>query len=364
MKNILLVAGARPNFMKIMPLIREFKKHPKNIKYTLVHTGQHYDNVMSEAFFSDLKLPKPDIHLGVGSATHGKQTAKIIEGIERILLKGCFDLVIVVGDVNSTIAAALSAVKLNIKVAHVEAGLRSFDREMPEEINRVLTDHISDYLFTTEDYGNKNLIKEGIPLSKIFFVGDIMIDAYYLCRPQIAKSKILSELCLKSKSFALVTMHRPSNVDNKKDLKNIVDILKAAAKKINIVFPIHPRTDKMLKIHGLNLKGITVVKPLGYVDFHKLLEESMFVMTDSGGIQEETTVMNIPCLTLRATTERPVTVERGTNLITGTDKAKILKAVDTILNGKWKKPLSIPKWDGKAASRITKILLHKRRGNA
>jgi UDP-N-acetylglucosamine 2-epimerase (non-hydrolysing) len=357
MKNILLVAGARPNFMKVMPLIREFKKHPKKIKYTLVHTGQHYDNAMSEAFFSDLKLPKPDIYLGVGSATHGAQTAKIVEGIERILLKNRFDLVIVVGDVNSTIAAALAAVKLHAKVAHVEAGLRSFDRKMPEEINRVLTDHISDYLFTTEDYGNKNLIKEGISPSKISFVGDIMIDSYYMCRRQIAKSKILSKLDLKRKSFALVTMHRPSNVDNKKDLKNIVDILKTAAKRIKIVFPVHPRTGKMLKTHGLNLKGIDVIKPLGYIGFHKLLQEASFVMTDSGGVQEEATVMNIPCLTLRTTTERPVTIEKGTNLLTGPDKGKILKAVDNILKNKWKKAKPIPKWDGNTASRITKILL-------
>ena len=359
MKSILLVVGARPNFMKAMPLIREFKKHPKKISCTLVHTGQHYDNAMSGAFFSDLKLPKPDMYLGIGSATHGRQTAKIIEGIERILLKNSFDLVIVVGDVNSTIGAALAAAKLNIKVAHVEAGLRSFDRKMPEEINRVLTDHISDYLFTTESYGTANLIKEGIRASKIFFTGDIMIDAYFACKPQIARSGILSKLGLKAKDFALVTIHRPSNVDDKKSLRKIVDILTTVSKKIKVVFPMHPRTAKMLRKYNFNLGDVIIVKPLGYVDFHKLLEASRFVMTDSGGIQEESTVMNIPCLTLRTTTERPVTVERGTNLITGPDKTKALRAVRAILNDNWKKAKPIPRWDGKTAKRITSVLLKK-----
>jgi UDP-N-acetylglucosamine 2-epimerase (non-hydrolysing) len=228
---------------------------------------------------------------------------------------------------------------------------------MPEEINRVLTDHISDYLFTTESYANKNLIKEGISRSKIFFTGDIMIDSYFMCKPQIAKSRILTKLGLKPKDFALVTIHRPSNVDNKKRLKNIVDILNKIGRKIKVVFPIHPRTEKMLKKYKLNLRGINVIKPLGYIDFHKLLEQSRFVMTDSGGMQQEATVMNVPCLTLRTTTERPVTVEKGTNLITGANKAKVLAAVDNILKGKWKKAKPIAKWDGKTAKRITDVLL-------
>lgn len=364
--KILGVVGARPNFMKIMPLIREFKRYPRRIKYTLVHTGQHYDSNMSLNFFKDLKIPKPDIYLGVGSTTHGVQTARVIEGIEKILQKERFDLIIVVGDVNSTVASALAAVKLGVKVAHVEAGLRSFDRSMPEEINRILTDHISDYLFTTEESGNKNLLREGIPPSKIFFVGDIMIDSYRMNKNKISKSRILEKLELKKKGFCLVTIHRPSNVDREENLKKMVDILQEISKRIKVVFPAHPRTKKMIKRFRLdnrfstdNGKGIMFIEPLGYIDFQNLMLNSKFVMTDSGGIQEEATVKNVPCLTLRTTTERPITIKQGSNELTGPDKTGIRRAVDRIIKEEWKKARRPPLWDGRTAQRIVKVLLKR-----
>ncbi|MFA5068878.1 MAG: UDP-N-acetylglucosamine 2-epimerase (non-hydrolyzing) [Candidatus Omnitrophota bacterium] len=360
MINIMLVAGARPNFMKIMPLIRAFGRYRGRIKYSLVHTGQHYDKLMSDIFFSDLGLPDPDIKLGIGSGSHGRQTARILEAVEKILLRDRFDLVVVVGDVNSTIAAALAASKLHIKIAHVEAGLRSFDKGMPEEINRLLTDHIADYLFTTESCANDNLLKEGICPSRIFLVGDIMVDAFFLCKTQISRSRVLRDMGLKNKGYAVATIHRPSNVDCRDNLKKVVDILNAVSRIIRVVFPVHPRTRKMVVRFGLKLDNVLACRPLGYVDFHKLLQRSRFVMTDSGGVQEEATVMNIPCLTLRETTERPVTVKKGTNLIVGLDKGKALKAIEKILAGRWKKAMPIPEWDGRTAERITKIILGQR----
>ncbi|MDD5504387.1 MAG: UDP-N-acetylglucosamine 2-epimerase (non-hydrolyzing) [Candidatus Omnitrophica bacterium] len=359
MINIMLVAGARPNFMKIMPLIRAFRKYRSSIKYSLVHTGQHYDKLMSDVFFSDFDLPKPGINLGIGSGPHGRQTARVMEAIEKILLRSSFNLVVVVGDVNSTLAAALAASKLHIKIAHVEAGLRSFDKNMPEEINRLLTDHISDYLFTTESYANTNLLREGIDSSKIFLVGDTMVDAFYICKTAIGKSRILKDLGLKNNDYAVATVHRPSNVDCQDNLKKIVDILNSAAKAVKIIFPMHPRTKKMMAEFGFKLNGVISCQPLGYVDFHKLLQRARLIMTDSGGIQQEATVMDIPCLTLRNTTERPVTVKKGTNLIVGLNKARALKAVNDILAGRWKKAEPIPEWDGKAAEKITKIILRQ-----
>jgi len=359
MIKILLVAGARPNFIKIMPLIKEFNRYPHKIKYTLVHTGQHYDKEMSASFFKDLKIPKPDIFLGVGSATHGVQTAKIIEGIEKLLLKRRFDLLIIVGDVNSTVAAALAAVKLGVKIAHVEAGLRSFDRKMPEEINRILTDHMSDYLFITEDSGNRNLKREGIGPSKIFFVGDIMIDSLLINRDKISRSNILKELGLIRKKYCLVTVHRPSNVDKREDLRQLMAMLQDIGQRMKVVFPAHPRTKKMLNRYKLKLKNLLITKPLGYVDFQRLLQDAKFVITDSGGIQGEATICNLPCLTIRTTTERPITITKGTNQLTGSDSGKILNAVDKILRNRWKRAPRPPKWDGKVAERITKILLRK-----
>jgi UDP-N-acetylglucosamine 2-epimerase (non-hydrolysing) len=345
--------------MKIMPLMHEFKKYPKRIKYTLVHTGQHYDMNMSKSFFKDLDIPKPDIFLNIGSGTHGIQTAKVIEGIEEILLKKQYDLLIVVGDVNSTIAAALAASKLGVKIAHIEAGLRSFDRGMPEEINRVLTDHISDYLFTTEACGNKNLEKEGIDKEKIFFVGDIMIDSHKMNKARIDRSKIIDKLRLAKGEYCLVTVHRPSNVDQKKDLKRIAGLLRNISHSIEVVFPVHPRTKKMLKAYKVKTGNIRIIDPLGYIDFQALLKGAKLILTDSGGIQEEATVCNIPCLTLRENTERPVTIAKGSNELVGSDKEKALKAVEKIINNKWKKAAFPPLWDGNTAKRVIKIILKK-----
>ncbi len=361
MISVLLVAGARPNFMKIMPLIKELKRHSRQIEYTLVHTGQHYDQNMSKSFFKDLDIPKPDIFLNVGSGTHGIQTAKVLEGIEEILLKRRHNLLVVVGDVNSTVAAALAASKLGIKIAHIEAGLRSFDRNMPEEINRVLTDHISDYLFTTEACGNKNLEREGIDKEKIFFVGDIMIDSNKMSKVKIGRSKIIDKLGLRKREYSLATVHRPSNVDQKKDLKRTVDLLKSISDKIEVVFPAHPRTKKMFKAHKIKTGNIRIINPLGYIDFQALLKNAKLILTDSGGIQEEATACNIPCLTLRENTERPVTITKGSNELVGSDKEKALKAVEKIISNRWKKA-SLPRfWDGNTAKRIVKIILKEKK---
>ena len=359
MINILLVVGARPNFIKIMPLIREFKKFRSRIRCTLVHTGQHYDKAMSGNFFKDLSISKPDIYLGVGSSTHGKQTAKVIEGIEDVLLRKRYDLLIVVGDVNSTIAAALAASKLGVKIVHIEAGLRSFDRNMPEEINRVLTDHISDYLFTTERSGNKNLEREGIPKEKIFFVGNIMIDSYKISKDKIKNSKVIDRLGLTKGDYSIATIHRPSNVDQRKNLKDIAKTLNEISKQIKVVFPVHPRTKKMLKRHNIVLKDIMTIDSLGYIDFQSLLKNARFVVTDSGGIQEESTIHNVPCLTLRDNTERPVTLNNGSNELVGTNRSKILGSVNRILSGNWKQAKQPSLWDGKAAKRITRVILNK-----
>ncbi|MFC1807648.1 non-hydrolyzing UDP-N-acetylglucosamine 2-epimerase [Candidatus Omnitrophota bacterium] len=359
MINVLLVAGARPNFMKIMPLLKEMKRFPKKFKPILIHTGQHYDFNMSASFFKDLDMPDPDIHLDCYSTGDKAQITKIKEGVERVLIKSQIDLVIVVGDVNSTIAAALAASKHRVSVAHVEAGLRSRDFTMPEEINRLLTDHMSDYLFTTEEYGNKNLLEEGVNASKIFFVGDIMVDSRVACKEKISRSKITDQLDLVKGNYCLATIHRPANVDKKEDIAKIVDMLKSLNKLIRVVFPIHPRTRKMLKRYKMSLDNLLLIDPLGYVDFHKLMSDAKFVITDSGGMQEETTVAGIPCITVRTTTERPITILRGTNELIGPDKTKIMRAVRKILNDKWKKGECPPMWDGKTAGRIIKILLNK-----
>ena len=359
--KILSVVGTRPNFIKIAPLAEEMKKHPE-IRNILVHTGQHYDKQMSKLFFDDLEIPKPDINLGVGSASDVTQTADIILKLEKFVLKEKPDLVVVVGDVNSTLAAALSAVKCNVKVAHVEAGLRSFDRTMPEELNRILTDHISDFLFTTEESANKNLAEEGISKDKIFFVGNVMIDSLLSHREMAKKSKILPKLNIAKNGYAVLTLHRPSNVDSKKSLEHIIDILNEIQQKIKIVFPIHPRTVKNLKKHGLynklkTRKNIIITEPLGYLDFLNLMSNSRLILTDSGGIQEETTVLGVPCITIRNSTERPVTAEQGTNALVSTDKSKIVKACSKLLKSAHFKA-KIPKfWDGKAAKRIIDIIL-------
>ena len=358
--KIINVVGARPNFMKIAPVIDEMRKHPK-LKPILVHTGQHYNKEMSKLFFDDLKLPSPDIYLGVGSASHAMQTAKIMVEFEKILLKEKPDLVIVVGDVNSTIACALTAVKLFVPVAHVEAGLRSFDRDMPEEINRILTDAISDYLFTTCRNANDNLLKEGISKKKIHFVGNVMIDALLKHINKASQSNILDKLDLIPKSYAALTLHRPSNVDDKKVFVEILTAIEEIQKKIKIMLPIHPRTKKKIAEFKLEnrikkMKNFKIIEALGYLDFVKLMANSKFVLTDSGGIQEETTILKIPCITLRNTTERPITVTKGTNIIVGSDKEKIIKESLKILTGKKKQGKNPELWDGRAAERIVRCI--------
>jgi UDP-N-acetylglucosamine 2-epimerase (non-hydrolysing) len=365
MTRVVLLGGARPNFMKIAPLIRVIEKHNSSsgtnrIKTTLVHSGQHYDHEMSQIFFQDLELPKPDIYLRVGSGTHSEQIGKTMMGLEKVLLEEAVDLVVVVGDVNSTLAGALAAVKSGVPVAHVEAGLRSYDRTMPEEINRLLTDAISDYLFTPSPDANDNLGKEGVPAERIFLVGNVMVDSLLHNMERIKGSQILSLLEVAKKGYALLTMHRPSNVDSGESLLRIGEAIKEISLRIPIIFPIHPRTRK--NIEKLRLKGlfenesVLLIEPLGYLDFLKLTMDAKFVMTDSGGIQEETTVLKIPCLTLRDSTERPITITQGTNTLVGSKTSAIVEEATKILDSKGKKGQIPSLWDGRTAERIVNII--------
>ena len=357
MKKIHLVVGARPNFMKMAPLYREFSKFPEEFDVKLIHTGQHYDERMSKFFFDDLELPHPDEYLEVGSGTHGMQTAKIMERYEEVLLKEKPDLIIVAGDVNSTIACALDAVKLHIPVAHLEAGLRSHAKTMPEEINRILTDVISDYLLTPSVDADENLINEGKDKSKIHFVGNIMIDSLIQFKERAKESAILNNLNIESQKYALITLHRPSNVDHKEGLTIILDAFEEISQKVKLVFPIHPRTKKQISLFGLDEKvnkisNLFLIEPVGYYDFMKLQMEAKFILTDSGGIQEESTYFGVPCLTLRKNTERPITITEGTNqLVQLTTKSIIVKA-NEILSGSYKKGKIPTFWDGKTAQRI------------
>jgi UDP-N-acetylglucosamine 2-epimerase (non-hydrolysing) len=359
--KIVSIVGTRPNFIKLAALIGEIKKH--KIEHVLVHTGQHYDAEMSKLFFDELEIPKPDINLDVGSGDREEQIQEIIMRLKKVLLREKPDLVIVVGDVNSTVAGAEAAHELGIKVAHVEAGLRSFDNTMPEELNRIRTDEISDFLFTTEKSGNKNLLKEGISKDKIFFVGNVMIDTLLRHEEKAKQSKILEKLDLDKNNYVVLTLHRPSNVDTKEGFENILSILKKIQDKIKIVFPMHPRTKKSIRLLKLedeirNMKNLIITKPLGYLHFMNLMANSRLVLTDSGGIQEETTVLGISCITLRNTTERPVTVEQGTNLLVSTDTNKVIEEVLKVIGSKTKINRKIPEmWDGRAAERIIKILL-------
>ena len=368
--NIVIVAGARPNFIKIGPLVHELEIHKNIFNTILVHTGQHYDFEMSEKFFKDLDIPKPKYFLHVGSASHATQTAKIMIAFEKVILRVMPNIVVVVGDVNSTLACAIVASKLNIQIAHVEAGLRSFDRAMPEEINRIVTDSLSDYLFVSEESGLVNLKSEGVNSKNVHFVGNIMIDTLLSKMEKIAKSNILNSLevryktkKLKLDTYAVLTLHRPVNVDSKESLTNIYNILKAISKKTKIVYPVHPRTKMMIKKHDFLRKfklldNLIVVEPLGYIDFIKLAKDSSFVLTDSGGIQEETTFLKVPCLTMRDNTERPVTINKGTNNLVGINKYRISRHVDYILNNINRRS-KIPKlWDGKTAERIVRIIIN------
>ncbi len=360
-KKITIVAGARPNFMKIAPLLHEFAKHGDRFNIKLVHTGQHYDYQMSEVFFKEFGIRAPDTHLNAGSGSHAEVTAKIMVEFEKVLKADRQDLVIVVGDVNSTLACSLVASKMGVKVAHVEAGLRSFDREMPEEINRLVTDALSDYLFVSEPSGLKNLKHEGVSKTKVFYTGNIMIDTLFAQMPKVDASGILEKLQLKPKTFAVMTIHRPSNVDTPKALAEIHEIVERIANDTKIVYPIHPRTKKCMETGGYltkfeAIKNLLMIEPLGYSDFLKLVKHSRFVLTDSGGIQEETTVLHVPCLTMRENTERPSTITQGTNVLVGRNRRKMHAEVQRILAGKVKRG-RIPKhWDGKTAQRIVKII--------
>ena len=366
--KILNVVGARPNFMKIAPLMEEMRKSSK-ISPILVHTGQHYDGKMSQLFFDELDIPKPDINLEVGSGSHAQQTAGILHRFEPVILQEKPDLVLVVGDVNSTIACALTAVKLGVPVAHVEAGLRSFDRSMPEEINRVLTDAISDYLFTTEKGARDNLIREGIDSEKIYFVGNVMIDTLLRHKEKAWESKILTHFGLTPQGYCLATLHRPGNVDSKEVLEQIFEAFQAIGENMPVVFPCHPRTQE--KFLALNptisrdsreeernwIKQVLVCDPVGYLDFMKLMMEAKFVITDSGGIQEETTILGIPCLTIRPNTERPVTISHGTNKLIGNNKEDIIREALAVKERQEELRPSPPLWDGKAAQRILEVLI-------
>jgi len=360
-KNITIVniVGARPNFIKICPIIKSMNME-KRIKNILIHTGQHYDYEMSTLFFTELGIKEPEIYLGIGAGSQAEQTGRIMIALEKELMKIRPDMVCVVGDVNSTMAAALVAAKLCIPLAHVEAGLRSRDLTMPEEINRIVTDRLSDLLFTTSEDAIDNLMAEGVHRKKIYFTGNVMIDTLMLLKKKAEALQAYNKYSLRKNNYVLVTLHRPSNVDSKKNLTSIIKELVSISKQTPIIFPIHPRTEKKLKdfglIEALKNGNITLTQPIGYIENLSLLLNSKFVITDSGGIQEETTVMHIPCLTLRNSTERPITAEIGTNTVIGLDMNKLRKNVALILSGKYKKG-KIPKyWDGKSSGRITGII--------
>jgi len=359
--NIFIIGGARPNFMKIGPLIKELER--QKIGFKLIHTGQHYDYNMSKIFFDNLGISKPDYFLNVGSGSHAFQTAKIMIEFEKVILKEKPKLVIVVGDINSTIACALVAKKLLIEVAHIEAGLRSFDKKMPEEINRKLTDQLADYLFVTEESGLINLKNEGIDPNKVFFVGNIMIDNLITNLDMARKNNYFKELDLIRGSYGLVTIHRPSNVDTKEDLERVIETLNHIQLKIKVIFPIHPRTRKSLKNFNLekelNKPNIVITEPLGYLEFLNLMMNAKFILTDSGGIQEEASYLKIPILTLRKNTERPITIQKGTNTLIGNDFNKLKIYVDKILSNSYKKGQDIEKWDGKTSQRIVEIIINK-----
>jgi UDP-N-acetylglucosamine 2-epimerase (non-hydrolysing) len=363
--KILNIVGARPNFMKMAPIIEAMNAHPDKFHHLLVHTGQHYDARMSQSFFVDLGMPKPDINLEVGSGSHAEQTARIMVEFEKVCLQEGPDLVIVVGDVNSTMACTITAKKLGIKVAHVEAGLRSRDMSMPEEINRLCTDVLCDFLFTTDLYANENLRSEGVPEQKIFFVGNVMIDTLCKHKQMASDLNMENQLGTIPKEYATLTMHRPSNVDDKIVLTGILEALAEIASQIPIIFPIHPRTMKMVETfkltHFLNsgktIEGIWTTEPLGYLEFLHLNMSAKMVLTDSRGLQEETTVLGVPCITMRANTERPITCEVGTNVLVGSNADEILAQATAILAGDVKPGVIPEKWDGRAAERIVDVLL-------
>jgi UDP-N-acetylglucosamine 2-epimerase (non-hydrolysing) len=357
-KQIHLIAAARPNFMKVAPLYHALRK-TNWAEPVIVHTGQHYDLNMSDVFFQDLALPAPDIHLGVGSGTHAEQTGNVMIAYEKVLFEKRPDLVIVVGDVNSTVAATLAAVKLGVKTAHLEAGLRSFDRTMPEEINRVVTDALADLLWTPSPDGDENLLREGVAREKIQRVGNIMIDSLEMLRPRVEQDRIYETYDVRPGEYGLVTLHRPANVDNADVLGKIVKGLREAAERLPLIFPVHPRTRKGLEQSGLmarlNGSSIRLVEPLGYIPFMNLVFNSRVVITDSGGIQEETTYLGIPCLTLRPNTERPITITQGTNRLCSPEN--LLLEFSEALERRVGETMPIGMWDGHTAQRVVASIL-------
>jgi UDP-N-acetylglucosamine 2-epimerase (non-hydrolysing) len=359
-RKIMCVVGARPNFMKMAPLMAAFRGGADPFDTTLVHTGQHYDAGMSDIFFRQLGMPAPDVQLGIGPGTQGAQTGRMMAALETVVNERRPELVVVVGDVNSTLAAALVAAKAGVPVAHVEAGLRSFDRRMPEEINRIVTDALATYLFATEEDGVANLRREGIEDDRIFLVGNVMIDTLMALLPQIRERRMAAEMGLAPGGYGVVTLHRPSNVDDEGMLERWVSVLERIGSDLPLVFPAHPRTAARLASAGLDRRlagsGVKVVEPLPYVEFISLVADSRLVLTDSGGIQEETTVLGVPCLTLRDSTERPVTVRLGTNQLVGVEPEAAIAAAEGVLSGPPASHSVPPLWDGRAAERIAQIL--------
>jgi UDP-N-acetylglucosamine 2-epimerase (non-hydrolysing) len=369
--RVINVVGARPNFMKVAPLVEAMERRGREFAPLVVHTGQHYDALMSDAFFRDLGLPRPDVHLGVGSGSHAQQTAAVMQQFEPVLLREQPDWVVVVGDVNSTLACALVCAKLRVRVAHVEAGLRSRDRTMPEEINRLLTDQLSDLLLTPSEDADRNLLAEGIPRERIRLVGNVMIDSLFKQLERAGSSNVREDLGVADERYAVVTLHRPSNVDDPVVLGRILSALERIAERVPVIFPAHPRTLKNLSEFGLSERlsragRVRLVEPLGYLDFLRLYSGAALVLTDSGGIQEETTALGIPCLTLRENTERPVTVELGTNQLVGTDAFRIIEAATHALDAPRRTGVEPPRvpplWDGHTADRILDAIKEKDEG--
>ncbi|MCU0344695.1 MAG: UDP-N-acetylglucosamine 2-epimerase (non-hydrolyzing) [Ignavibacterium sp.] len=358
--KLTLIAGARPNFIKIAPIVQALnraKTKDYKLEYRIIHTGQHYDNTMSSTFFEELSIPHPDVNLGCGGGSQAEQTAAIMVAFEKDLISNPTDLIIVVGDVNSTMACSIVAKKQNIKVAHVEAGLRSYDLTMPEEINRMVTDCLADYFFTTTERAGNNLRKAGIDASRIFFVGNVMIDSLLSNRSRFKQPKLWNELKLKESSYLVITLHRPANVDEGKKLKKYLLEIVSNAQGLPVIFPIHPRTAKIFNNLGINDPNLIITEPLSYLEFNYLIERAKAVLTDSGGITEETTVIGVPCFTLRDNTERPETVEIGTNELIGTDPAAIKPALARLFASQLKKGTVPELWDGKSAVRIVEHLI-------
>lgn len=358
--NITIVAGARPNFMKIAPIIEAIetkKASGYDLNYRLVHTGQHYDKNLSDTFFEELNIPFPNTNLNVKSGTQAEQTGAIMIGFEKELKENPCDLVLVVGDVTSTMACTIVAKKAHLKVAHVEAGIRSGDMKMPEEINRIVTDSLTDYFFTTSKQANENLIKVGVHSAHVFFVGNVMIDTLLKNFDRLKPPKIWNTCGLNTRKYIVMTLHRPSNVDEETKLVNLITCICKLAGELPVIFPVHPRTAKLLVQLDLNLQNLHTIEPLGYLEFNYLVKHAKAVLTDSGGITEEATVMNVPCITLRDTTERPETCTIGTNVLVGKDMEKIEAAFQTLLSGNWKQGRVPELWDGHAANRIIDELI-------